>query len=790
MFQKAEKQSEITEKLTSSNKDAEKRREEQVRRENQSKFANENENRRSQGTDQGQSSRNKTRDEKSNTNKVDTELSGGGYGFSAGAKVGVENSNRHNAEKENEKSENANKKNVEEYDRKLENKERIQHNFDSESWADVDRISSTISEKLSNDSDSSRREEILKEEVEKLLQESRDNVEWDGEKFVPKPMQLSRINLGKFRDSQSFQDRNVRVRYTTAELSAPIKFLEHTELTVTDEWNNLRDELKATTELLRATVKNLYITNTGLSNAKNDLTNTNYKLEETQKELVKTRDDLTDLTKNLDGLYSKSKATEKELAETKITTGNLSTELKMNSNQLRQDLKVTEEKLQRDLRATSNDLETAKTNLASTRTELSSTKSAVADLTTKLNARTSEIVDIGKMPTSCADLQGMGQKANGFFSVKGLKKMEMIYCNFFANQNDKQKWIGYVDVKSAPVHFYVQRNSDFNTIETPIPFDLARVNEGNAMNLTSGVFTAPRPGIYFFSLMRNNAQYFWAGNNTDGVHTCQCGIDSNCVDPAVKCNCDALVPLQLVDDGVITDKNVLPITRLNFGRTQLETSSGVHTLGRLVCTGLVTFTGLPKSCKDLWLIGHTLNGFYSVMGSAKMESVYCDFTKLPDDAGFQKWIGYADVKSAPVNFYVQRESDFGTTATPIPFDLALVNEGNAMDLTSGIFTAPRPGIYFFSFTGLVRLSDSSHASFYSSLFLNGNSMGTSTVEENNGPVDQFSPLTLQSTLNLKKGDQLWVEINYSGSSSYLYDDGWHNTHFTGFMLEEQIGESL
>ena len=97
---------------------------------------------------------------------------------------------------------------------------------------------------MSNDSDSSRRVEILKEDVKKFLQESRNHVEWNGEKFVPKPMQLSRINLAKFRDSQSFQDRNVRVRYTTAELSAPIKFLEHTELTVTDEWNNLKDELK------------------------------------------------------------------------------------------------------------------------------------------------------------------------------------------------------------------------------------------------------------------------------------------------------------------------------------------------------------------------------------------------------------------------------------------------------------------------------------------------------------------------------------------------------------------
>ncbi len=190
MFQKEERQSEITDKLISSNKDAEKRREEQIRRENQSKDANEKE-----------------------------------------IKI------------ENEKSEHA-KTNSEEYVRNLENKETIQHNYDSKSWADVDRISSTISGKMATNSDSSRRVEITKEEMAKLLQESRNHVQWDEEKFVPKPMQLSRINLAKFRDPQSFQDRNIRLRYTTAELSAPMKFLEHAELTVTDEWNDLKDELK------------------------------------------------------------------------------------------------------------------------------------------------------------------------------------------------------------------------------------------------------------------------------------------------------------------------------------------------------------------------------------------------------------------------------------------------------------------------------------------------------------------------------------------------------------------
>ncbi|EFX79566.1 hypothetical protein DAPPUDRAFT_244780 [Daphnia pulex] len=244
MFQKAEKQSEVIEILESGNKDANKRRDEQHRYANQTRDANVNEIKRSLATDQEQSSRNETRDDKGQTNRIGTEVTAGGLLIvKTGAKVAAENSNTHNSEKENEKWEIA-KKNSDELNRNVENKERIEHNYDSNSWTDVDRISSIISEKMTNNSDSSKRVEFLKENMEKLLQESRDHVQWDGEKFTPKPMQLSRINLGKFRDSQTFQDRIVRVRYTNAELSAPIKFVEQAELTVTDEWNNLKVELK------------------------------------------------------------------------------------------------------------------------------------------------------------------------------------------------------------------------------------------------------------------------------------------------------------------------------------------------------------------------------------------------------------------------------------------------------------------------------------------------------------------------------------------------------------------
>ena len=158
--------------------------------------------------------------------------------------------------------------------------------------------------------------------------------------------------------------------------------------------------------------------------------------------------------------------------------------------------------------------------------------------------------------------------------------------------------------------------------------------------------------------------------------------------------------------------------------------------------------------------------------------------------GFQTWIGYNDVKSLPVYFYVQRNGYFNMTNTPIPFQMEKLNIGNAMDLASGKFTAPRTGVYAFSFTGLAYIpASSSRLNIEVGMYLNGNIIGSEFADELN-TAEQWETFSFQWTLSLKKGDQIWLQIFSKSAGTYLWDSSWHYNHFSGFLLAENILQSL
>ena len=136
------------------------------------------------------------------------------------------------------------------------------------------------------------------------------------------------------------------------------------------------------------------------------------------------------------------------------------------------------------------------------------------------------------------------------------------------------------------------------------------------------------------------------------------------------------------------------------------------------------------------------------------------------------------MKSKSVHFFVQRRSDFALANVVIPFDLERLNVGGAMNLATGIFTVPVDGIYHFEFSALRDSTDSTSMNI--GLDVNGVRTGTCYVTS---LPNYFMALSgISASLKLKIGDQ----VTLFKSAGTLNDGGSHYTHFTGWLVEEDL----
>eukprot|EP00105_Crassostrea_gigas_P027750 XP_011449190.2 PREDICTED: heavy metal-binding protein HIP-like [Crassostrea gigas] len=107
------------------------------------------------------------------------------------------------------------------------------------------------------------------------------------------------------------------------------------------------------------------------------------------------------------------------------------------------------------------------------------------------------------------------------------------------------------------------------------------------------------------------------------------------------------------------------------------------------------------------------------------------------------------------------------------FDKVSLNEGNAYDNISGIFTAPLDGIYSFTWTILT----ASGKYFVTELVLNGQRVAYNHADGRGH--DGFPMTTSHAKIKIKKGDKVWIRAtgNYG-----QYAHGGHYCYFSGEKL--------
>lgn len=152
----------------------------------------------------------------------------------------------------------------------------------------------------------------------------------------------------------------------------------------------------------------------------------------------------------------------------------------------------------------------------------------------------------------------------------------------------------------------------------------------------------------------------------------------------------------------------------------------------------------------------------------------------------QTEVGYVDVKTDPVEFYVQSTKNLTAAAadTWIGYDMTQLLQGSAMDFEMGLFTAPKSGTYVFGFSA-VDLAGGSDL--VVNIYKNDESVVAKKLIGSGGPFGpaNHGTVAIPFVLQLTTGDTIRVFIaNVNGQ---LYSDPLRPmTHFTGFLLEEDI----
>nr|XP_014340792.1 PREDICTED: complement C1q and tumor necrosis factor-related protein 9A [Latimeria chalumnae] len=145
----------------------------------------------------------------------------------------------------------------------------------------------------------------------------------------------------------------------------------------------------------------------------------------------------------------------------------------------------------------------------------------------------------------------------------------------------------------------------------------------------------------------------------------------------------------------------------------------------------------------------------------------------PGQIGLPSLPGFGGSHQKLFAFHVGLQGNSPPSNTPIKFTKVFYNDQNVYNINTGKFTAPVSGIYFFT---------------YEITVYNDNVWVTLRKNDNIIQYTYFvyyqktSHTSGSSLLNLRKGDEIWLQVHDNANG--LYSDSDDDTTFTGFLLHE------
>ena len=91
--------------------------------------------------------------------------------------------------------------------------------------------------------------------------------------------------------------------------------------------------------------------------------------------------------------------------------------------------------------------------------------------------------------------------------------------------------------------------------------------------------------LYASWVSRDGVKMKYWGGASPGSGKCACGMTQTCNKPSRICHCSSNDNVWRSDEGYLTDRDVLPVSKLYFGDTDAGNEIGYHTLGKLTCYG-------------------------------------------------------------------------------------------------------------------------------------------------------------------------------------------------------------